>query len=149
MIPMDKTQQPSPYFIRRTAAAAVSTNGNGAGVIDVTAFCSTIEQVHPLKEYWLTLKRHRWLILACTIVVFLGGVLFWLTRVPLYTAEATILIERKAPQILNVQDVRGGQFDSGDYNAEFLKTQYEILKSRALAERVIREEGLLGHPFFG
>ena len=34
------------------------------------------------------------------------------------------------------------RFNANDYNNEFYKTQYEILKSPALAERVIREEAL-------
>lgn len=137
--------QPTPYFLRRSQPA----NGKVVDLGDVADVAATLDQTHPLKEYWLTISRHLWLILACTAALFLSGILFWLTRVSLYTAEATILIERKAPQFLKMQDAGGGQLDSGDYNSEFLKTQYEILKSRALAERVIREEGLLGHPLFG
>lgn len=137
--------QPSPYFLRRSVPA----QGKVIELTDAIDVTPNIDQSHPLREYWITIKRHVWLIASCTAALFLGGILFWLTRVPLYTAEAMILIERKAPQFLKMQDARGGQFDTGDYNSEFLKTQYEILKSRALAERVIREEGLLGHPLFG
>lgn len=142
---MASQTQPSPYFLRRSAPA----QGKLIELTDALDVTPNIDQSHPLREYWITIKRHGWLIVSCTAALFLGGILFWLTRVPLYTAEATILIERKPPQFLKMQDARGGQFDSGDYNSEFLKTQYEILKSRALAERVIREEGLLGHALFG
>lgn len=137
--------QPTPYFIRRSVPAT----GKVIDLVDTVDVTPNVDQLHPLKEYWLTIKRHSWLIAACTAALFLSGILFWLTRVPLFTSEAMILIERKPPQFLKMQDARGGQFDSGDYNSEFLKTQYEILKSRALAERVVREEGLLGHPLFG
>src|SRR5207249_10215254 len=57
--------------------------------------------------------------------------------------------ERRAPQILKVQDARGESGDFNDYNNEFFKTQYEILKSPALAERVVREEVLQNLPLFG
>ena len=105
------------------------------------------DRVHPLGKYWVTVKRHRWLILISTLAVLLFAFFYSVTRVPLYTAEATVLIERKAPQNLKVQDPRGDPI-ANDYNNEFYKTQYEILKSPALAERVIREEALQNHTLF-
>ena len=99
-----------------------------------------------LREYWLILKRHRWLILGCAFTLLVCAGLYTFTRTPLYTAEATLLIERKTAQFLKVQDARA---ESTDYNSiEFYKTQYEILKSPSLAERVIRDEGLETHPLF-
>ena len=137
---MEPTNQPSPYFIRRT----VQTEPKA---IDIAEFTAVEEPVHPLHEYWVTIKRHRWLILLSALAVLLFAFFYSVTRVPLYTAEATVLIERKAPQMLKVQDARDSM--DYDYNNEFYKTQYEILQSPALAERVIREEALQNHPLFG
>jgi succinoglycan biosynthesis transport protein ExoP len=139
---MEQTNQPSPYFIRRTVPL-------DKDVIDLNEFEVVADQVHPLREYWVTIKRHRWLIMISALAILLGAFFYSVTRVPLYTAESTILIERKAPQILKVQDARSDSADYNDYNNEFYKTQYEILKSPALAERVIREEGLQNLPLFG
>jgi succinoglycan biosynthesis transport protein ExoP len=139
---MDQTNQPSPYFVRRTL-----TPQNEA--IEINNFTVVDDQVHPLREYWVTIKRHRWLILVTALAILICTVLYLFTRVPLYTAEATLLIERRAPQILKVQDARGESAEFNDYNNEFFKTQYEILKSPALAERVVREEGLQNLPLFG
>src|SRR5918998_5325813 len=139
---MENNNQPSPYFIRR---AARSENQP----IEVRDFTVVEDQVHPLRDYWLIAKRHRWLILSCALVLFISTALYTYTRTPLYTAEATLLIERKAPQILKLQDARADSADYNDYNNEFYKTQYEILKSRALAERVIRHDGLENLPLFG
>ena len=136
---MDPAKQPSPYFIRRTPRVEGQT-------IDIRDYSVVEDRVHPLRDYWLIAKRHRWLILSCALVFFIGAALYAFTRTPLYTAEATLLIERKAPQILKLQDARG---EADDYNNEFYKTQYEILKSRALAERVVRDQGLENHPLFG
>jgi GumC protein len=136
---MDQAHSPSPYFIRRTAPP-------DKGVIDLQEFSVVEEQVHhPLKDYWLVVKRHRWLVLLCAFAVTLCAALHTFTRTPLYTAETTLLIERKAPQFLKLQDARGELVDS---NNEFYKTQYEILKSPSFAERVIREEGLQSDPSF-
>ena len=138
---MDQSKQPSPYFVRRTL-----TPQNEA--IEINDFAVVDDQVHPLREYWVTIKRHRWLILVTALAILMTAFFYSITRVPLYTAEATLLIERRAPQILKVQDARG-EGDVNDYNNEFYKTQYEILKSPALAERVVREEGLASLPLFG
>ena len=135
-----ESHQPSPYFIRRT----VETEPKA---IDITEWTGGEDRVRPLREYWVTVKRHRWLILISTLAVLLFAFFYSVTRVPLYTAEATVLIERKAPQNLKVQDSRGDS-TANDYNNEFYQTQYEILKSPALAERVIREEALQNHTLF-
>ncbi len=133
--------EPSPYFFRRTAPLE-------KGVVDLREFSVVEDQIVPLREYWLIVVRHRWLILICAFALLLGAALYTFTRTPLFTAEATLLIERRAPQFLKVQDARANTVDDNDYNNEFYKTQYEILKSRALAERVIRDEGLDSHPLF-
>lgn len=137
---MEQTNPPSPYFIRRNAVPEKQA-------IDLREFSVIDDQVHPLRDYWLIAKRHRWLILSCALVSFIGAALYAFTRTPLYTSEATLLIERKAPQILNLRDAR--EEATNDYNNEFYKTQYEILKSRALAERVVRDERLENLPLFG
>jgi capsular exopolysaccharide synthesis family protein len=70
--------------------------------------------------------------------------LYTFTRTPLYTARATLLIERRAPQVLKIQDALSETIE----HAEYFKTQHEILKSRALAARVIKEQGLEGNVAF-
>jgi polysaccharide biosynthesis transport protein len=108
--------------------------------IDLREFSALEDQSSPLNDYWHIIKRHRWLVLLCAITIVISVAVHTFTRTPLYTAEATLLIERKAPQFLKVQDARAESIDYAD--TEFYKTQYEILKSRALAERIIRDEGL-------
>jgi len=56
---------------------------------------------------------------------------------PTYTAEVMLLIERKPPRVLEMHEVSAELFVPDDY--DFYKTQYELLKSRALAAQVIRE----------
>ena len=105
-----------------------------------------VEATNPFWDYWQTIKCHRWLVGLSALAIFVGSALYTFTRVPLYTAEATVLIDRKAPQFLKVQDIRA---DLVDINSnEFYKTQYEIIKSASIAERVIRDEGLQNDPFF-
>jgi len=128
----------SPYFIRRTVGIEKDT-------VEPHALSSPVEATNPLWDYWQTMKGHRWLIGICALAIFLCSALYTFTRVPLYTAETTLLIEGKAPQFLKVQDTRS---DLLAVNDEFYKTQHEILKSPSIADRVIRDEGLQNNPFF-
>jgi uncharacterized protein involved in exopolysaccharide biosynthesis len=54
------------------------------------------------------------------------------TRVPIFQATATLLIEPESPKVLNIQEITavGGGF-------EYYQTQYELIKSRAVVERAI------------
>jgi uncharacterized protein involved in exopolysaccharide biosynthesis len=65
---------------------------------------------------------------------------------PTYTGKVTLLIERNTSQVLNFLEVLGEQRDSETY--DFYKTQYEILKSRTLAARVLREQRLEDSSLF-
>jgi polysaccharide biosynthesis transport protein len=127
-------------FLRRTVAPHQLTT-------DLQEFSVVQDQVHPLRDYWLIIQRHGWLILGTAFFFLVCALIYAFTTTPLYTAQTVLLIERKAPQILKVQDTRA---DSVDYNngIEFYKTQYEILKSSALAERIIRGEGFEINPLF-
>lgn len=84
------------------------------------------------KYLWLAFK-HRWLILGSTAVfVCLGLVVTFLTT-PTYRASTTLQIDRESPTVVNVQDFEPA---ATGRDAEFYQTQYELLKSRTLAERV-------------
>lgn len=128
---------PSPYFPKRHPPQQ-------DGFIELSEFME-VEEPHPtLREYWLVFRRQRWLILMCVTAVLLCVTLYTFTRAPIYTAQASILLERKPPQVLKIQDALSESIE----NAEYYKTQYEILKSRALAARVIREHALETVPIF-
>jgi len=56
---------------------------------------------------------------------------------PTYRAEVTLLIERKPPRVLDMHEASTELLVPDEY--DFYKTQYELLKSRALAAQVIPE----------
>ncbi len=59
---------------------------------------------------------------------------------PIYTASTTIQIDREAARVLDVADV--SPRESMIQGEEFFQTQYGILRSRSLSERVIDDLGL-------
>lgn len=89
-----------------------------------------------LRELFLVLRRRKGTILLTTLVIFIIGFFVTLKIQPTYKATATIQIDSEdSAKVLNF-DV-GITGDSG--NSEFFQTQYELLKSRALASKVIKE----------
>ncbi|SDR82618.1 GumC family protein [Pseudomonas oryzae] len=97
-----------------------------------------------LLQLWQTLWRRKWSILALVLVVVMVTVLAVLSITPIYRAGATLLIEKKEANVVSIEQVYGLEGDSNEY----LQTQFELLKSRALAERVVKQLNLTTHPEF-
>lgn len=97
-----------------------------------------------LLQLWQTIWRRKWSILTLTLVVMMLAALVVLSMTPIYKASSTLLIEQKAAKAVSIEEVYG--LDGG--SSEYLQTQFELLKSRELAVRVVRELNLTTHPEF-
>lgn len=84
-----------------------------------------------LLAYWRFLVKRRWLILGVLGTVAALSLLLTLMATPTYRATAVMQIENEEQTIMQVGGVSGRSADP-----QFLQTQYELLKSRSLAERV-------------
>ena len=94
-----------------------------------------------LQDYLRILLRFKWGVLALMLAGGFISVLHAYSETPLYEATATMLIERQAARFVSIEEVyRGNQgyFDMGEY----YQTQYEILRSRPIAERLVDKLGL-------
>ena len=92
------------------------------------------ESEFDIGEYVGMLRRHWRLIAACSITALVLGVAHYLITPKEYMATATVQIERKsAAPVLSDQNTWDNY-----WNIEFYPTQYELLRSRGLAERVVR-----------
>jgi len=97
---------------------------------------------------WLILKRRArliWLFTAATVAVT-AIVVFLLLR-PMYRAGTALLIERNAPQVLDVQQQLFSP-DLLDAQHDFYKTQEDLLESEILAAQVITKLHLDTNPKF-
>ena len=98
-----------------------------------------------LGEYWNVLVRRRGIILLLFLLIFSATAYFALSATALYTASATVKIEPNNPKVTGV-----GEFQSiesrGDY--DYHQTQFALLKSRALAARVIDQLDLKNNKSF-
>lgn len=86
-----------------------------------------------LRQYLRIAMRWRYVILGAAVVCFLIGLIATLMMTPQYTASSTIEISREADK---VTDLQGVEREAGIADQEFYQTQYGLLKSRELSERV-------------
>lgn len=91
-----------------------------------------------LRDYLLVLRKRRWLIASCFIVVVLLAGIFTVTMRPVYKAETILSIEPDDANLVSIEEVFS--FDAS--NTEYYQTQYNIISSRTVAQRVIRELNL-------
>jgi succinoglycan biosynthesis transport protein ExoP len=101
------------------------------------------EDAIDLRHYWHVISRFKWGIIGLAVAVTLAAVFFVSAMRPVYTASATLMIEQKQGKTLtSLDDVYGSDITGKEY----LQTQFEILKSRELAARVVRELNIAEHP---
>lgn len=99
-----------------------------------------------LAQYWRLAVKHRWVILSAFLACVLASVAITLLMTPIYSAKATLQIDRESARVLNVDDVQPREtMYSGE---EFFQTQYGLLRSRSLAERVVDSLGLAASDAF-
>lgn len=89
-----------------------------------------------LLAYWRILVKRKWLVLGVLGSVVALALLATLMMPPVYRATATLQIDRDSVQVMQVEGMNSAEAAS---TPDFLITQYELLKSRALAERVANE----------
>jgi polysaccharide biosynthesis transport protein len=85
------------------------------------------------RRYLGMLHKRRGIILTCLGVSFAIAILFNYTSRPVYEATAQILIDRDTPNVLPNKEL----VDLVQAGSDYYQTQYQLLRSRALAERVV------------
>lgn len=103
------------------------------------------QQVSVVRQYWRILLRWRFIILSVTIGCLLLGLVATLLMTPKYTASVTVEIAREANK---VTDFQGVEREASTADQEFYQTQYGLLESRTLAERIAIRLRLVDDPKF-
>ena len=100
----------------------------------------TDESTFDLASYWRLALKYRFLIIGCFLGALVIGATLTLLMTPIYTAQATLQIDREAARIIESEDV--APRENMMQGEEFFQTQYGLIRSRSLAERVIESLGL-------
>ncbi|MDJ0276778.1 polysaccharide biosynthesis tyrosine autokinase [Sphingomonas sp. 2R-10] len=98
-----------------------------------------------IRQYMRIAARWRYVIIGAVVASVLLGLVATLLMTPKYTAISTIEISREASQ---VTDFQGVERETSVADQEFYQTQYGLLRSRTLSERVAMQLRLVDDPKF-
>lgn len=104
-----------------------------------------VNETPAIRQYMRIVMRWRYVILGAAAVCVLLGLIATLLMTPQYMATATIEISREANQVTNFQGV---ERETSVADQEFYQTQYGLLQSRSLSERVATQLRLVDDPGF-
>jgi len=109
-------------------------------VLETAAGAAERDDQIDLRQWLRIVLKRKWTILVIFVVSAFFSVVMTYLAPPVYRASTTIQIERNVPRLLDYKELTPTVDD--DYNADFYQTNYELLKSRAVAERAAEEMGL-------
>jgi hypothetical protein len=95
-----------------------------------------------LRDYLEVILRRKWLIATVLTLVFLSTLIFSLAVTRIYEASAVVEVSQETPHVTTFQEVLGSEIQA----REFYETQVELLRSKAMINRVIEELDLVAHP---
>ncbi|TCT22473.1 GumC family protein [Thermomonas haemolytica] len=93
-----------------------------------------------LLAYWHVLVKRRRLIIGVLAAVVALALLVTLLATPVYRATTVLQLDKEGVRVIQVDGLQPG--DERGLDPTFLQTQYELIKSRSLAERVANELNL-------
>ena len=103
---------------------------------EVTSF--NTEEVIDIGQYWRTIKRAKWLIISLTLCSLVVGGFIASSAAPIYKASSKILADPQNPAA-----DRNEQYIATALVFLYYETQYEIIKSRNVAEVVVNKLNLV------
>ncbi len=102
-----------------------------------------------LREYFHILLKRKWWVIITFFSVFLTAALYTFTRTPIYRTSAQLQITEDNPGAkVGIDEKMSQYFGGSDTEEKFLQTQYKILQSWSLAQRVVRALNLSEAPEF-
>ncbi|OED48299.1 hypothetical protein ACH42_02415 [Endozoicomonas sp. (ex Bugula neritina AB1)] len=102
------------------------------------------EDIISLREIFHVLTTHRWAIIGFTLATTLIAALVVFSLTPVYQATAVLQIEQEQAKVVSIEEVYG--IDGG--GDSYLNTQFEVLKSRGVLEKVVEKLNLINNPEF-
>ena len=97
-----------------------------------------MEKPPNLVAWWRVIRKRRWIVLLAFGVLFGIVLVGTFLQKPIYRAKVLIEIDKENPGLVTPQEV----FQLDEVTDTYLETQYKVLNSDDLAERVIAQLGL-------
>lgn len=95
-----------------------------------------------LRDYWQVIVKRKWTVISFFLIVVIAVVTATYLTTPVFRATTVLQIEREAAKVVQYQDASATESGSVWDDKDFYQTQYELLKSKALALRVVEQLGM-------
>ena len=135
----DDRRLPQPQGATMVHPMGLVRPGANALAVDVQEERRDDDEID-LLAYWRILVKRRRLIAGVLAGVVALALLVTLTATPIYRATTVLQLDKEGIQVVQVDGIQPG--DERGVDPTFLQTQYELIKSRSLAERVANELNL-------
>ena len=99
-----------------------------------------------LREYLHILLKRKWWIIGTFLSIFLLVAVYTFLRTPIFRTTATLQITQDNPGSQVTKDDMLSKFSISDALEKFQQTQYKILTSWSLAQRIVDALNLTQHP---
>ncbi len=99
-----------------------------------------------LRRYWEIIVKRKWTVFTFFLIVVVGVMTATFLMTKVYRAALTLQIDQQDTKVMDIQGVTPNETPAG--SKDFYQTQYELLQSRSLAERVIDQLNLGDNPLF-
>lgn len=137
---MDEKETTRGNLSQSLARPAPEALGEPRQIIDVSA-----EEAPYLPDYWRIVVKRRWVVLSCLLILFTTVMIGTLKQKPVYAGRVLIEINPEQPNVLNFKEVL--QISATDVDS-YRETQYRVMQSRSLAQRVVQDLELYRLPEF-
>ncbi len=99
-----------------------------------------------LRHYWNVIVKRRWTVLTFFLIAVTAVMTATFLQTKIYRASMTLQIEQQEAKLTKFDDPASSE--QGYSSMDFYQTQYELLKSRSLALRVVEQLNLAEHPLY-
>ena len=132
--PADGANLPLAPTQRGQQLAAIDPRMHALSTIMRPAEAEAEDDGLDLLNYWRVIVKRKWMVLSALVIVLLTGMMMTMLTTPIFRATATLQIERQAASLVNVPGIESIQNASNEF--EFYETQFQLLRSRTMAEKV-------------
>lgn len=101
-----------------------------------------------IRFLWAAIYRNRFFVIGIIIATIIAGVIMTVVATRIYLASTTVQIEQQSSAIIQQSNSSLEPTIEGQEVDRFLQTQVDIIRSRALAERVATAKGFYNNDHF-
>ena len=99
-----------------------------------------------LRDYLRIIKKRQWIIITFFLIVVITVTIHSFKMKPVYQATAKVLIEKEEPKVISIEEVLALNLDRKEQ--DYYQTQYKIIESRSLANKVLKKLDLKNNKDF-